>query len=484
MNAALRKVALAALALFGLLLVNLNYVQVVAANRLKNDPANSRVLVEEYASQRGQIVAGGEAVATSVETDDRLKYLRRYPAGPLYAHLTGYHSLVYGDSGLEAEHDELLSGDDNRFFVRRLSDIVTGRTSRGGVVELTVDRELQDLAARLLGDKPGAIVALEPATGAVLAMASNPSYDPNPLSSHDPAGIRAAFERLAKDRGRPLVNRATQRAYPPGSTFKVVTAAAAIEHLGMTPDTVIDSPSEFPLPDTRIAIRNFGRNNPCGGDRLPLKESFQRSCNADFAKLGSGVGAAALQEQAERFGFNARPDLGLPVAASVFPEGINRPQTAQSAIGQFDVRATPLQMAMVAAGVANRGTVMTPYLVSRLLGPELDVVSTTRPRVFGDGPAVRPETAAMLTSMMELVVASGTGRKAGVPGVRVAGKTGTAQNAENAPPHAWFLGFAPADSPRIAVAVLLEASDRTSEEATGGGLAAPLAAQLFAAALR
>jgi peptidoglycan glycosyltransferase len=389
---------------------------------------------------------------------------------------------VYGATGIEGAYDDLLSGGDDRFFVRRLGDLVSGRVPRGGVVELTVDRALQETAAQALGDRRGAVVALDPRTGAVLAMVTSPSYDPNALSSHDPRAIRDAFARLDADPADPLLNRAAQRTYPPGSVFKIVTAAAVIEQLGYRPDTIVDSPPSVPLPLTNRSLSNFG-NGSCGGPRIPLAESFRRSCNADFAILGDKLGTERLLRQAERFGFNARPDFSLPVAASRFPEGADRPQTMISAIGQFDVRTTPLQMALVAAAVANRGNAMRPYVVSRVLSPELEVLETTRPRPLHDQPACTPETAALLAAMMEDVVANGTARRAQIAGVRVAGKTGTAQQGEGRPPHAWFVGFAPAEAPRIAVAVVVEGVAGGSEEATGGAVAAPVARAVMARGL-
>jgi peptidoglycan glycosyltransferase len=487
-NAALRRAAVAALLLFGLLLANVHYVQVVSADRLRNDDRNTRLLAESYSNERGVIVVGTGAIASSVETKDRLKYLRVYAGGrdaglaASYAPLTGYYSLVYGDSGLEDSYDSVLSGEDNRLFVRRVTDLITGRKTKGGLIRLTVDPQVQAAAQRALGSRPGAVVALDPRTGAILAMVTSPSYDPNTLSSHNPAAIRAAYQKLVADKDRPLRNRATQEVYPPGSTFKIITAAAALED-GMQPTTPVPCPKELKLPLTRdTVIRNFGGAS-CEAKEVPLQAAFQKSRNTSFASLGLSLGGERLREQAERFGFNAEPEFALPIDRSVVPEGLNQPQSAQSAIGQFDVRATPLQMALVAAGVANRGVVMRPYVVSTVEGPDLKVLDRTEPEALGD-PAVSPRTAAALTAMMELAVGpGGTGSRAAVPGFRVAGKTGTAQRGEGQLPHTWFVGFAPADRPQIAVAVLIEEGGGVAD-ATGGAVAAPVAGEVLRAGLR
>ena len=487
MNAALRRVAVAALVLFALLFANLHYVQVLAAERLRKDDRNSRLLAESYSRERGVIVVGTGTVASSVETDDRLKYLRVYGSSPAlaasYAHLTGYFSLVYGDTGLEKAYDDILSGADSRLFVRRVTDVITGRKTQGGLIRLTVDPAVQAAAQSALGNRRGAVVALDPRTGAILAMVTHPSFDPNTLSSHDPAKIRAAYQKLTADRSRPLISRANQETYPPGSTFKIITAAAALES-GLRPDSLVPCPKELKLPLTRdTVIRNFGGAS-CEADEVPLSAAFQKSRNTSFAALGISLGGERLREQAERFGFNAEPDFPLPLARSVVPVGLNQPQSAQSAIGQFDVRATPLQMAMVAAAIANNGTVMRPYLVSSVEGPDLKILDTTRPERLGSGPAVSTATARSLAAMMEAAVGpGGTGTNAAIPGIRVAGKTGTAQRGEGQLAHTWFVGFAPVEAPRIAVAVLVEEGGGVAD-ATGGRVAAPVARTVLEVGLR
>ena len=482
MNAPIRRVAVAALVLFGLLFLNVNYIQVVQAESLRNNPRNNRLLLDEYSRPRGDIIAGRSTLVESKETDDRLEYLRVYAGGNgelarVFAPITGSYSLVYGATGIERAYNDTLSGNDDRLFVRRVSDLLTGRSPQGGSVVLTVDPDVQRAAARALGNRRGAVVALDPKTGAVLAMVTSPSYDPNDLSSHDPAGIRAANERLNGDRDRPLVNRAAEEVYPPGSTFKVVTAAAALE-AGIKADDQLPCSREISLPDTRnVKLRNFGGES-CP-QQVTLSQAFEHSYNTTFATLGLRLGADDVQDMAEKFGFNARPDFALRTVPSVFPQGINRPQLAQSSIGQFDVRATPLQMAQVAAAVANDGRMMRPYVVSEILAPDLSVID--RAERDETGRPIGGDTAAALTAMMEAVVRSGTGTRAQIPGVRVAGKTGTAQNA--GPSHAWFVGFAPADDPQVAIAVIIE-NGGGDDQGTGGRVAAPVAKTVMEAVLR
>lgn len=482
MNRPIRRVATAALVLFGLLFLNVNHLQVVRADALRKDPRNNRLLLDEYGRPRGDIIAGQSTLVESRETKDRLKYLRVYAGGKadvasVFAPITGYYSLIYGATGVERAYNDALSGDDDRLFVRRVSDILTGRDPQGGSVKLTIDPDLQLLAARELGNRRGAVVALDPRSGKVLAMVTSPSYDPNVLSSHDPNKIRQTNARLNEDKGRPLQNRAAEEVYPPGSTFKVITAATALEN-GMRPDTQLPCSSEITLPLTRSTkLRNFGGGS-CPS-KVTLKEALQKSYNTTFATLGMQLGGDKLADMAEKFGFNASPGFPLRSVDSAFPQGLNAPQTAQSAIGQFDVRATPLQMALVAATVANDGRMMRPYLVDQVLAPDLSVLDQNKPDELRR--PISGATAAALTDMMIAVVQSGTGRRAQIPGTTVAGKTGTAQNA--GPSHAWFIGFAPAEAPRVAVAVMIE-NGGGEDGATGGRTAAPLARAVMEAALR
>ncbi len=486
MNRPLRKVAVAFLVMFGMLLLNVNYRQVVKGASYRDDSRNSRVLVRNYERERGSIALSDPArtlVATSTKTQGRLTYLRTYPGKDLYAEVTGFYSLIYGHTAIEQAEDDVLSGADPRLFVSRLSDQLTGREPRGGDVVLTINQAAQQAAATGLRGKRGAVVALDPRTGAVLAMVSSPTFDPNQLSSFEPAAIRAYHDSLLPAAaGQPLLNRAISQTYPPGSTFKVVTAAAALQD-GTSPETRIPSPTELVLPQTTQPLRNYGGETCGDGTTTTLADALRISCNTAFAQLGITVGQDKLREQAAAFGFGDT-SLRVPgrVATSVVPTGLNPPQLAQSAIGQFDVRVTPLQMAMVAAGIANGGQVMKPYLVQEVQAPDLSRLSVAQPQTFRD--AVPRVVADQLTAMMVSVVTSGTGTSAQIPGVQVAGKTGTAQNAPGAAPHAWFISFAPANDPTVAVAVIVENGGDIGNEATGGRVAAPIAKAVMQAVLR
>lgn len=462
------------------LLININYLSVVRGSELRSQPGNTRVILDEYSRERGEILVGGRPIAFSERTGDELVYLRRYQDGPLYAPATGFYSLIYGASGVERGENDVLAGTADLLFGRRLVDLFTGRQPRGGSVALTIDSRAQEAAAKALGDRRGAVVALDPATGAILAMVTSPSYDPNRLSSHDPADIRNYWGRLINAERQPLLNRAIAQTYPPGSVFKVITAAAALDSGRFTPASRLEGPARLNLPQTTATISNFDRRRCLGGE-LSLSDALRISCNTAFASLGLTIGGDALRTMAERFGFGNSFDLPMASAAARFPTELNAPQTAQSAIGQFDVAATPLQMAMVAAGIANRGVVMRPYLVSERLSPDLTVLSIAKPQEFGR--AISPNVAAQLTTMMVNVVARGTGGAAAISGVEIAGKTGTAQRGEGQAPHAWFIAFAPAPSPRVAVAVVVEAGGDLGSEATGGRLAAPIARAVIAALL-
>jgi penicillin-binding protein A len=486
-NGPIRKVAAGCMLLVFLLLANITYVQAIRADELNSRSDNRRVLLDEYAKERGPILVGDEPVALSVETDDEFAYLRQYPVPLVYAPATGYYSSVFGRSAVERSENDILSGNDDRLFARRLVDLVTNREQRGGTVKLTLNPAAQQAAYDALGDNKGAVVALDPRTGAILAMVSKPSYDPNPLASHSVAEQQAAWQVLQEDPEKPTLNRAIAQTLPPGSVFKIVTAAAALESGRYEPDSLIPGPAEYDLPQSTVDLPNQS-GEPCGSgpDELTtLTNALRVSCNTAFAYLGNDLGDDALREQAERFGYNSEPltDEDLNAATSIFPAELDAPQTALAAIGQFDVRATPLQIAMVSAGIANDGTVMNPYLIEELRDPDrVKVLERTEPEELSR--AVSTETAQELTSMMVEVVENGTGQNGQLDGVQVAGKTGTAQTTAERPPYAWFTSFAPADDAQIAVAVVIEeAPDTARDDIAGGRLAAPVAKAVMEAVL-
>jgi peptidoglycan glycosyltransferase len=482
-NAPIRRLAAVVLVLFGTLLLSSTYIQFVQASSLRDKPGNRRTLLENYARERGPILVDGKAIAQSVPTDDELRYRRRYGTAELYAHLTGYYSFVYGaGSGVERSEDSLLSGSSDQLFYRRMVDLVTGRKAQGASVELTIDPAAQKAAAEGLGNQRGAVVALDPRTGAILALVSSPTYDPNRLTGHDVNKVQDAYKELNADEDDPLVDRAISGdLYPPGSTFKLVTSAAALSSGKYNEHSQVYGGARLDLPQTTSDLPN-DTPGPCGpGNRVDLTHALEISCNTAFGSLGLTLGGDALREQAAKFGFGDRLNVPMPVTPSTVPAGMNPPQTAQAAIGQFDVRVTPLQMAMVSAGIANKGVVMSPYAVKTVRSPDLDVLEQARPQELSE--AVSPDVAAQLTRMMQQVVTGGTGTRAQIPGVSVAGKTGTAQQGKGEPPHAWFTAFAPADDPKVAVAVVVEDGGRAGSEAFGGRVAAPIAKSVMEAVL-
>jgi peptidoglycan glycosyltransferase len=476
-NRPLRWVAVAALVMFVAMLVNSNILQVGEASSLRSNPHNVRVLYSEYSHKRGPILVGGTEVARSIPTNDTLKYLRTYPQGPVYAPVTGFYSLPLSASGMEQAADPILAGSDDRLFLQRISDEVTGRTPQGGSVVLSLNAKAQQAAYDGLkaSGHPGAVVALNPTTGAVLAMASYPSYNPSVLTTHNARSDIRAYHQLVNAPGDPLLNRALNQTYPPGSTFKVVTTAAALSSGKYTPNSLVDAPNALSLPQTTHKLTNFA-GETCGpGGRITLTLALTVSCNTAYGGLGLKLGADALSKQAQAFGFGRSVKTPLVSSPSRFSDNATGPNVAFAAIGQYDDAVTPLQMAMVAAGIGNHGVVMQPYLVNETRAPNASVLTTAHPHELGQ--AVSGHVADELTTMMQSVVEHGTGQAAAIPGVDVAGKTGTAQNATGQQSHAWFISFAPAATPKVAVAVIVEHGGQ------GGVAAAPIAHSVMCAVL-
>ena len=479
MNATIRRTAFVLGLLILALMINANVIAVLQNDELRARDGNRRQLIDEYDQQRGSILVGRKAVAKSVHTDERLKYQRVYSDGEMYAPATGYYS-VYGATGIEKAENDLLTAADDRLFVDRLTTLFSGQQPQGGNVILTLDADAQRAAYEGLAGQQGAVAAIDPRTGAILALASSPSFDPNLLASHDPSVVTKNYEALRKDPESPLLNRSIQQVYPPGSLFKVVVSAAALSSGEYTPNTKIPGPALFDLPQSSNTIGNYF-DGPCLSGTVTLTEALANSCNTAFAKIGLDLGDDAIREQADRFGFNEAMTMPLAVAPSVYPDDLDPPQTALSAIGQYDVRATALQMAMVGAGVANGGLVMKPYLVAEEQAPDLSALSITEPEPLSR--AVSSEVAAELRDMMVNVVTSGTGQTAAIPGYTVGGKTGTAQDG-NRPPHVWFMAFADAQDPQVAVAVVVENGGDLGDEATGSAVAAPIAREVMRAVLQ
>lgn len=474
MNKSIRQVMLFTLVLIVLLLANLTWVQAFRTEQYAENPRNSRQFLEEKSRHRGQISAGGEILARSELGDDGF-YSRRYEANPeAYAPIEGYLSDIYGSTGLERSQNDILNGSDPSLFASRAIDTITGRASGGANLELTLLPEAQETAYRALADNGyvGSAVAIRPSTGEILAMASTPSYDPNDIAAND----ADAWARLNADEDAPLLNHATQRPLPPGSTFKVLTTIAAVEN-GASPETTVTGASEITLPGTNTTLENYGGQS-CGGTTT-LRTAFARSCNTAFAELAIDNGADSLRDVADRMGVGEEFDeLGVPQEASTIGEIPDDAALGQTAIGQRDVSFTPLQNAIIAATIANGGKRMEPHLVKSIQGQDLSPLKTIKPKEVNE--AIHPDTAAILTDLMR-----GSENNSGGNGSVIASKTGTAEHGSERgvlAPHVWYIAFAP-DSD-VAVAVVVESGGGQGQGATGGSVAAPIGREVIAAVER
>ncbi|MFE7440606.1 peptidoglycan D,D-transpeptidase FtsI family protein [Streptomyces chartreusis] len=480
MNKTIRRASVFTLLLVFALLVRATWVQFYDGKALAEDKDNRRNTIALYSEPLGNIVVGGESITGSARTKSGdLDYKRTYTDGSLYAAVTGYSSQAFGATQLEGIYRDLLDGTDNR--LKSVLDTVTNKRSEPGNVITTIDPDVQKAAYDALGDKKGAAVAIDPATGKILAVVSTPSYDPSRITTGD----SAAWKQLTKDSDKPLTNRALRQPLPPGSTFKLVVAAAALEDgLYSSVDEKTDSPDPYPLPDSSSKLTNENPSAPC--EDASIRVALQYSCNNVFGSLAVDLGQDKVRAMAEKFGFNdASQDVPVRAYESVYPKDMDKAQTALSGIGQFDVTATPLQMAMVTAAIANDGKLVSPHMVSQITdsgGNALenydDSADTTE--------IVSSSTAEQLQSAMRTVVEDGTGTNAQIPGATVGGKTGTAQHGENnsKTPYAWFTSYGKADGKEVAVAVLVEQSDAARSEVSGNGLAAPVAKAVMEAALK
>jgi len=453
-------------------LLNGSYSYVFRTPSRTSDPNNRRVRDAQFGTDRGDILVGNTPVVSSTPVNDRFGFQREYAQGPLYAHVTGHYSFLFGGSGLEQTYSSQLAGASDSQFLQRLVDAASGSRPKGASLETTLDARAQRAAAEGLGNRPGAVVALDYTTGEVKALVSTPSYDPNVLASHDLAATQTAWTELGDDPDQPLRNRAAREIFPPGSTFKLVVSAAALD-AGMGADVQLDAPDSITLPGSTAVLGNAGS---CGGTRITLAQALRVSCNTAFANLGALLGDDALREQARKFGFGATQLPELNGVASRFPANPDAAQTMMSSIGAFDVAASPLQMAMVAAGIANNGVVMEPHVVSRVRAADLNVISQRNPRQLSV--AMTQANARVLQDMMVGVVQSGTGTRAQISGVRVGGKTGTAVT-DNGKAYAWFVAFA--DDPSVAVAVFVQDAGVDASDVSGGRYAAPIARRVIEA---
>jgi peptidoglycan glycosyltransferase len=480
MTTPLRRIGIVVILMFVSLFVSTSYLQVVAAEDITSDDRNVRQLYDSFSAERGQILAGGIALATSIPVDDQFKFLRTYPFGEIYAPVVGYYTLNQGNAGIESAMNPLLTGQANSQVLEQLQALVTGSTPQGASIMLSLDPVLQQAAWDALGDRQGAVVALEPSTGRILAMVSKASYDPNLLASHSSSRVLDAYNELANDPNNPLANRAIAGdQYFPGSVFKVIMMAAALESGDYTADSEFPNLPELQLPLSSSVIKNSG-GRMCGGEEtVTLELAFELSCNIPFSELGLELGEAAIGSMADDFGFGATLEIPLSVTPSIFPRGMDQAQLMLSSFGQYDVRVTPLQIAMVSAAVANGGSLMTPSLVDQVIAPNLRVVRDFQPQVYSR--ALSPATASELSRMMVGNVARGVAGGAGIVGLEVAGKTGTAETGIGDGRSFWFTGFAPALNPQIAIAVVVEGN---RSEGTGNAIAAPIAKAVLEAGVK
>ncbi|WP_328366971.1 penicillin-binding transpeptidase domain-containing protein [Streptomyces sp. NBC_00445] len=481
MNKTIRRVSVFTLLLVFALLIRATWVQFYDGQALADDSKNRRNAIETYSSPLGNIIVAGDAITGSAPTKGSdLAYKRTYTDGELYAAVTGYASQSYAPTQLEGIYGDLLNGTDTR--LKTLMDTVTDKRADPGNVVTTIDPAVQKAGYDALGDTKGAAVAIDPTTGKILAVVSTPSYDPTSLTDAGTAG--AAWKKLNADPDKPLTNRALRQPLPPGSTFKLVVAAAALEDgLYSSVDEKTDSPNPYPLPGTTRTLDNENASAPC--ENATIRTALQYSCNNVFGKMAVDLGQDKVKAMAEKFGFNDETqDVPVRAYPSVYPSGMDEAQTALTGIGQFDVTATPLQMAMVSAAIANGGELVTPHMVSEITDSGGDALenyddNTNTTRIVSD------DTAEQLQSAMETVVSKGTGTNAQISGATVGGKTGTAQHGENnsQTPYAWFTSYAKSGDKEVAVAVIVEQSDAARSEVSGNGLAAPIAKAMMEAAV-
>ncbi len=481
MNRQIRKMGIVLALLFSLLFLQLNNIQVLQAHKLANAPANPRVASRLYDQPRGDVsTADGVVIARSVPTHDIYHFLRQYPNGPLYADITGYFSLIYGTWGVESSYDSYLTSHIQP--VRNLSDVITAGSGPDDIT-LTIDSVLQGEARSALGGETGAVVALDPRTGAILAMYANPTYDPNALASHNREAVMSAWKSNIANPSNPMLDRAYRRSYAPGSTFKIIDSSAVYDHDPSLATKSYPYLTALTLPDTNKKLSNYA-GELCGGT---LPTLLAVSCDSGFGQIGLDLGASNLVTEAESFGFNKVPPLDLPgAAASTIPAASafarNLPGLAYSAIGQEDVQATCLGMALATAGIADHGVIMAPHVMSQIRNPQGRLVKSYAPHPWLT--ATSAATASAVTALMVGVVQHGTASNVAIPGIQVAAKTGTAQTSTSSGSNNWLEAFAPASNPSLVVVVVVPAQTGLPLDTTGSEIAGPIVASMFRAAIQ
>ena len=475
MNKSLRQLFNAVIVLFVILGISSTLIMVVRANSLNADSRNMRALYHEYAAPRGAILASdGTVMAMSDPIDDSFQYQRKYMNGNVYAPVTGYYSITSpADRGIEASRDRLLSGQSDSLWMDRAKSLFTGTQNKGASIETSINPRMQETAYRMLDGMSGSVVAIEPSTGRILAMVSTPSYDPGALTGHDSSDASRAYQELARRADNPMLNRATSQLYPPGSTFKVVVAAAALESGQYSPDSEIPAGASYTLPGTAYDMTNATAAGDGVNGKISMQDALAYSSNTAFSQLGVSLGGKTIADQAKKFGYGSTITLdgtnssGSPMraVASKFPAEQTPDKIALASIGQGDTLATPLQDAMIAAAVANGGKLMQPTLVDRVRSSDLSVISETTPSVYSQ--TFSADTSQALTEMMEGVTTKSY-PDLQIPGMQVAAKSGTAQiGAGNTSNDGWMIGFAPADKPKVAVAVVVHGISSYGMEIAG-----------------
>jgi len=477
----IRRVANVILLMFLSLFIAASAMQVVNADSLNNDSRNQRAVFDGYKTQRGAILVDNNPVAESNPSSDAYHFLRKY-SGQQYSAITGFYSLYQGRTGLENYLDNSLRGDNSAQFFEQLNALFSGNPVTGASVELSIDAKVQQVAWDALGDNKGAVIAMDPTTGRIIALVSKPGFDANLLSTHNTADASANYKKLLTRKDAPLINRAIGGdLYAPGSIFKLVVASAAFESGKYTPKSTLPNPRKYTLPGTKTTITNSGEGSCGGASKVSIATALKLSCNIPFAQLGIALGQDAIAEQAKKFGFGESETIPMKSTASVYPTGMDDSQTGLSSFGQFDVRVSPLQMVMVSAAIANDGIQMQPYLVDQIFTSNLTLLQETKPAELRR--AISTSTAESVKKMMIAAVADGVSSNARIPGVVVAGKTGTAENGVGQPYTLWFTGFAPANNPKVAIAVVVENGGGFGQSGRGNSVAAPIAKKVMQAVL-
>jgi peptidoglycan glycosyltransferase len=482
MTKELKRVSLVVATMFLALFISSTTIQAINTEALADDPRNVRNIYESYKTQRGPILVDGKPIAKSIPADNAYRYLRVYE-NEIYSAVTGYFSVFRGATGIESASNNYLSGQSSSQFFEQVNAVLSGNPITGAAVELTIDPLMQQAAWDALGGYRGALIAIDPLTGNILAMVSKPGFDANSIAGHDNKEVRKNYEALAADTSNPLINKTIGGdLYHPGSVFKLVVAAAALESGGYTNQSKFENPVSVKLPGSTAEVFNSSRNTCGGGDQVSLSYAMRFSCNVPFVELGLALGQDRLRAQAELFGFGKEIRVPMLATPSIFPNEMDDAQLGLSSFGQFDVRVSPLQMALVSAAIANGGLMMQPNLIESVISPNLSVIESYSPEVLAQ--PITSATAEAIKKMMIQSVTKGVASNASVSGFKVAGKTGTAENGEGQRVTLWFTGFAPAVNPQVAIALVIEDGGGRDSGASGNGTAAPVARSFFQAVLR